>query len=152
MVCKEGYFGPDCGIPCTPRDDSTGHFTCDEDGTIVCLPGYQNTATNCVEEVITLDPLTTDTQTDQDTTDTEPVTTMELITTRDPPSRTGQPANQFPILPVAVGAGVGVLVVIAIIIVAIIVVVFLCRPKQQNRRTNKEDEGVGKSDITDIML
>ena len=47
-MCKEGYFGPDCG--CTPRDDSTGHLTCDEDGTIMCLPGYQNTTTNCVEE------------------------------------------------------------------------------------------------------
>ena len=32
MVCREGYFGPDCG--CSPRNDSTGHFTSD---TIVCL-------------------------------------------------------------------------------------------------------------------
>ncbi len=47
VVCREGYFGPDCG--CTPRDDSTGHFTCDVNGTIVCLPGYQNTSTNCLE-------------------------------------------------------------------------------------------------------
>ncbi len=65
MVCKEGYFGPDCG--CSPRNDSTGHFTCDENGTIVCLPGYQNTATNCVEEeVITPDP-TTNTETISET-------------------------------------------------------------------------------------
>ncbi len=55
VVCREGYFGPDCG--CTPRDDSTGHFTCDVNGAIVCLPGYQNTATNCVEEVITPEPI-----------------------------------------------------------------------------------------------
>ncbi len=55
VLCREGYFGPDCA-GCTPRDDSTGHFTCDVNGAIVCLPGYQNTATNCVEEVTTPEP------------------------------------------------------------------------------------------------
>ncbi len=50
-------LGPDCG--CTSRDDFTGHFTCDTNGTKVCLPGYQNPETNCTEEVsITPDPTT----------------------------------------------------------------------------------------------
>ncbi len=37
VVCREGYFGPDCG--CTPRDYSTGHFTCDVNGASIidCL-------------------------------------------------------------------------------------------------------------------
>ena len=48
MVCREGYFGPDCG--CSTRNDSTGHFTCDTNSTKVCFPGYQNPETNCVEE------------------------------------------------------------------------------------------------------
>ncbi len=48
VVCREGYFGPDCG--CSTRNDSTGHFTCDTNSTKVCFPGYQNPETNCVEE------------------------------------------------------------------------------------------------------
>ena len=51
VVCREGYFGPDCG--CSPRNDSTGHFTCATDGTVVCLHGYQDPDTNCTVEALT---------------------------------------------------------------------------------------------------
>ena len=57
VVCREGYFGPDCG--CSPRNDSTGRFTCAADGTIVCLPGYQNPETNCTEVEEGIQELTT---------------------------------------------------------------------------------------------
>ena len=30
VVCREGYFGPDCG--CSALNDSTGHFTCETNG------------------------------------------------------------------------------------------------------------------------
>ncbi|XP_064381976.1 uncharacterized protein LOC135330925 [Halichondria panicea] len=50
VVCREGYFGPDCG--CSPQNDSTGHFTCHINGTKVCLPGYQNPEINCTEEAL----------------------------------------------------------------------------------------------------
>ncbi len=83
-MCREGYFGPDCG--CSPRDDSTGHFTCDTNGIKMCLPGYQNPQTNCVEEVlITPEPTTETAQPKQQTTQrsttafvTEAMTTIEL--------------------------------------------------------------------------
>ena len=58
MVCREGYFGPDCG--CSPQNDSTGHFTCHINGTKVCLPGYQNPETNCMEVVQITSELTTE--------------------------------------------------------------------------------------------
>ena len=61
VVCKENYTGSDCGdMICEQQDDSTGHFTCDVNGNKVCLPGYQNPGTNCVETVTTMIP-TTDT-------------------------------------------------------------------------------------------
>ncbi|XP_064381946.1 uncharacterized protein LOC135330905 isoform X1 [Halichondria panicea] len=58
VVCREGYFGPDCG--CSPQNDSTGHFTCHINGTKVCLPGYQNPETNCMEVVQITSELTTE--------------------------------------------------------------------------------------------
>ena len=147
-MCREGYFGPDCG--CSPRDDSTGHFTCDTNGIKVCLPGYQNPQTNCVEEPTT-EPLTTNNQADTETTDTdteaattdtntEAATThtnteaATRSTTTEPPSSTNNTAS----LPIAVGGTVGGLVLITHLIVAIIVIAFVCKSK------NSKEENVGK--------
>ena len=126
MVCKEGYFGPDCG--CTPQDDSTGHFTCDEDGTIVCLPCYQNTATNCVEEVITPDPITT---TVTATTDNIPTTvsivtdfnTSEMGSTRDAFTTVNVSKNDGDIVPIVAGGVAGGLVILLLILIVNILVV-----------------------------
>lgn len=49
VTCEGTFFGTDCNTFCIMRDDSTGHFRCDEDGNIVCLSGYQNPDTNCTE-------------------------------------------------------------------------------------------------------
>ncbi len=84
VVSREGYFGPNCG--CSPRNDSTGHLTCDTNGIKVCRPGYQNHQTNCVEEVlITPEPTTETAQPTPQTTQrstatfvTEAMTTIEL--------------------------------------------------------------------------
>ena len=59
VVCKENYTGSDCGdMICELQDDFSGHFTCNINGNKVCLPGYQNPRTNCVEAVTTMIPIT----------------------------------------------------------------------------------------------
>lgn len=40
FICNENYYGDSCSQRCTPRDDRFGHYTCDPDGTISCLPGW----------------------------------------------------------------------------------------------------------------
>ncbi len=41
VICLPDYYGPECSVYCVPRDDSSGHYTCDEtDGTKICLPDY----------------------------------------------------------------------------------------------------------------
>ena len=48
-TCAPNYYPQGvCTILCIPRDDPLGHYTCDNDGNIVCLPGYTDTNTNCV--------------------------------------------------------------------------------------------------------
>ena len=47
VQCDPNFFGDDCTRHCEPRDDSSGHFVCDSNGNIVCLPGWMDTATNC---------------------------------------------------------------------------------------------------------
>jgi len=52
VVCADGYSGSNCGVmECVPRDDLSGHFSCDSNQNKVCLPGYQDPANNCVEPV-----------------------------------------------------------------------------------------------------
>ena len=49
-VCAENYYGPSCTVLCQDSDDDlTGHYCCDDDGNKVCLDGYQNSSTNCVD-------------------------------------------------------------------------------------------------------
>ena len=47
VVCDTNFFGDNCTRHCEPRDDNSGHFMCDSNGNIVCLPGWTNTSTNC---------------------------------------------------------------------------------------------------------
>ena len=49
--CDRDLFGPNCDISCVPRDDQTGHYTCDEQGNRVCLRGYcEEVGNSCVQE------------------------------------------------------------------------------------------------------
>lgn len=41
VLCKQNYYGDTCSKVCVPRDDRLGHYTCDSDGTRVCLPGWK---------------------------------------------------------------------------------------------------------------
>ena len=52
ILCDENYYPPDlCNVQCIPQDNSFGHYTCDpESGDRVCLEGYTNPLTFCVEE------------------------------------------------------------------------------------------------------
>ncbi|XP_051900350.1 delta-like protein C [Pristis pectinata] len=41
VVCGEHYYGEGCSAYCRPRDDTFGHYTCDEAGQRVCLAGWK---------------------------------------------------------------------------------------------------------------
>ena len=46
VACDGSFCGSNCNY--LDRDDSSGHFTCTENG-IVCLDGYQYPGTNCTD-------------------------------------------------------------------------------------------------------
>jgi len=41
FICNENYYGDSCSKKCTPRDDRFGHYTCNPDGQLSCLPGWK---------------------------------------------------------------------------------------------------------------
>lgn len=41
VFCDEYYFGDGCAEYCRPRDDTLGHYTCDEEGNRICLEGWK---------------------------------------------------------------------------------------------------------------
>ncbi|KFD53142.1 hypothetical protein M513_06056, partial [Trichuris suis] len=41
FVCSEHYYGPQCETFCSSRNDSGGHYSCDKDGTKICMLGWQ---------------------------------------------------------------------------------------------------------------
>ena len=46
VQCTDGYEGPRCD--CLPQDDDeNGHYRCEADGTISCLPGYRDPSSFC---------------------------------------------------------------------------------------------------------
>ena len=48
MMCQENFYGTNCDTFCLAQDDDmNGHYTCDDDGTILCRPGFENTSNNC---------------------------------------------------------------------------------------------------------
>lgn len=41
VFCDEFYYGDACSDYCRPRDDTLGHYMCDENGNKQCLDGWQ---------------------------------------------------------------------------------------------------------------
>ncbi|KAI1897285.1 hypothetical protein AGOR_G00081750 [Albula goreensis] len=41
FICNENYYGASCSKICVPRDDRFGHYICNPDGQISCLPGWK---------------------------------------------------------------------------------------------------------------
>ncbi|XP_030008652.1 delta-like protein C [Sphaeramia orbicularis] len=41
VVCNEYYHGDACSAYCRPRNDTFGHYTCDEEGSRRCLEGWR---------------------------------------------------------------------------------------------------------------
>ncbi|KAG7461325.1 hypothetical protein MATL_G00208900 [Megalops atlanticus] len=52
FICNENYYGESCSKICAPRDDRFGHYTCNTDGQISCLPGWKG---NYCDEPICLE-------------------------------------------------------------------------------------------------
>ena len=40
LYCDRNFYGPSCSVKCVPRDDSSGHYTCDKLGRKVCRPDW----------------------------------------------------------------------------------------------------------------
>lgn len=47
VVCSEFYHGEACTDYCRPRNDTFGHYTCDEDGTRRCIEGWSEPDKYC---------------------------------------------------------------------------------------------------------
>ena len=55
LTCSEHYYGTDCSVQCEPQDGDEGHYSCDGQGSVLCLQGYTDTATRCTQCLPTLD-------------------------------------------------------------------------------------------------
>ena len=130
VVCREGYFGPDCG--CSPHNDSTGHFTCATDGTKVCLRGYQDPETNCIAEA----PTST---TVEETTATGNTHVAVSATGSSPP---------FAIASIAVGGSAGGFILLLIVLVIFVV---LLSQYTRRRRTRRVDSHISKYNTMSCM-
>ncbi|XP_012723549.1 delta-like protein B isoform X2 [Fundulus heteroclitus] len=53
VYCDEYYFGDGCADYCRPRDDTLGHYTCDEEGNRICLEGWKGNY--CSEPICSAD-------------------------------------------------------------------------------------------------
>ena len=153
VVCKQNYNGFDCGnMICEPQGDSSGHFTCDINGNKVCLPGYQNPGTNCVEAVTTMIPITDTTISIIQATSVQTtiIQTASVISTTAVTSNNGIPSitmiscmpsqtTRAPalvgmdIVPIAAGAATACLLILLLILIVNIVAVVLIL-KSRNRR------------------
>ncbi|XP_068721178.1 protein jagged-1a-like [Montipora capricornis] len=40
LYCDKNYYGAACNVKCIPRDDSSGHYTCDHQGEKICKSGW----------------------------------------------------------------------------------------------------------------
>lgn len=48
VACGLSHYGMDCSVFCEPRNDTTGHYTCNKiTGAIECLPGFTDVSSNC---------------------------------------------------------------------------------------------------------
>ena len=48
VVCETNFYGANCASYCINTNSSSGHYTCDSDGTKTCLPGWSSPSTNCL--------------------------------------------------------------------------------------------------------
>ena len=54
VMCQENYYGADCATFCLAQDDDeNGHYTCNSDGSIQCLGGFENPSNNCRDSEFT---------------------------------------------------------------------------------------------------
>ena len=49
VECDTDFYGSNCATFCQDTDDESGHYSCNGDGSKMCLPGYQNPQTDCTE-------------------------------------------------------------------------------------------------------
>lgn len=50
VYCDPTYLEPQCvKSVCTPRDDESGHYFCNNEGKKVCLDGWKNVTSGCLE-------------------------------------------------------------------------------------------------------
>ena len=49
IMCAFDYFGMDCNSFCVGKNNTDAHYSCGEDGEMVCLQGYQNESSNCTQ-------------------------------------------------------------------------------------------------------
>lgn len=48
VMCQDNFYGSSCDTFCLAQDDDVdGHYTCNSDGTIQCLSGFENTSNSC---------------------------------------------------------------------------------------------------------
>ena len=48
VVCQQDYYGANCSTFCMGQNDNVnGHYTCNSDGSIQCLEGFENPNNNC---------------------------------------------------------------------------------------------------------
>ena len=54
VMCQENYYGADCATFCLAQDDDVnGRYTCNSDGSIQCLGGFENPSNNCRDSEFT---------------------------------------------------------------------------------------------------
>ena len=42
IECAINYYQSNCSVHCIPTNDNTGHYTCDTNGSKICLRGFTN--------------------------------------------------------------------------------------------------------------
>ncbi|XP_078089694.1 delta-like protein 4 isoform X2 [Mustelus asterias] len=42
VVCSHHYYGEGCSDYCRPRNDTFGHYTCGQEGQMLCMAGWEN--------------------------------------------------------------------------------------------------------------
>ena len=48
VMCQQDYYGADCSIFCVAQNDNVnGRYTCNSDGSLQCLEGFENPRNNC---------------------------------------------------------------------------------------------------------
>ena len=57
FLCLPNFYGSRCDVSCRPRDDLFGHYTCGENGTKICMPGWDSTFCDKGESGMILDAL-----------------------------------------------------------------------------------------------